>query len=272
MKTRRLVARATTISGERRGLIKASGLGLLATLCGRPAWAATPVPPQLAALRAWLKKHLPSVAASLNPGASDAQLDLLEKAIGQPLPEDFRVLYRWHNGQSPRAGTGPWYGLNFLSLDEVIDNWKVHADIIDHADRSDPFNFNESAMPGVVKAVYLDKGWIPFAHDWGGNFLGIDLEPDVNGVRGQVINFGRDEDRKYAIAPNLTAFVHWMVGELNRGNYSITRNEDGLPIFNTRWPQTEHFLDSITTLFPSVPRPRPEPAPRPSCDLPPVAS
>lgn len=269
MKTRHSTARAVTFSGERRGLIRAGGLGVLATFCGGASWAASPVPAQLAALQAWLKKHLPSVAANLNPGASDAQLDRLEKVIGQPLPEDFRVLYRWRNGQSQHVNTGPWYGLNFLSVDEVIDNWKVHADIIDHEGNNDP-NFNESAMPGVVKPVNWNKGWIPFADDSGGSFLGIDLDPDVNGVRGQVINFGVGEEIKYAVAPNLTAFVRWMVGELNRGNYAITRDEDNEPVFNTRWPATEDFLDSITTMFPSVPRPRPAPPARPSCDLPPI--
>lgn len=267
MKTEHSADRIVTFPGGRRGLIMAAGQGVLAAFCGSAAWAASPVPPQLAALQSWLKKHLPSVAASLNPGATDAHLDRLEKVIGQPLPQDFRTLYRWHDGQPRSATTGPWYGLNFLSIDDVIDNWKVDAHIIDYEANNDP-NFNESAMPGVVKTVHLNKGWIAFAHDGGGSFLGIDLDPDVNGVRGQVINFGVGERRKYAIAPSMTAFVQWMVGELNRGNYSITRDEDGEPDFNTRWPRTEDFLDSIPTLFPSVPRPRPEPSVPPPCDPP----
>ena len=271
MKTTHIAARVTKFSSERRELVRIGGLGLLATLCGSPAWTASPVPPHLAALQSWLKKHLPSVAASLNAGASDARLDRLEKVIGQPLPEDFRALYRWHDGQPPHAVTGLWYGLDFLSIDQVIDNWKVHAHIIDHEANNDP-NFNESALPGVVKTVGLNKGWIPFAHDWGGSFLGIDLDPDVNGVRGQVINFGVGELRKFAIAPSMTAFVQWMVGELNRGNYAITPGEDGQPEFNTRWPEAGSLLDSIPTMFPSVPRPKPEPPARLQCDPPPEAT
>ena len=89
----------------------------------------------------------------------------------------------------------------------------------------------------MVKPLYASKRWVPFAQDWGGNHLGIDLDPDVKGVAGQVINFGRDEEDKRAIAPSITAFVEWMLGELLRGNFSIERlnttfvSQDGLQQF-----------------------------------------
>src|SRR5687768_7352758 len=73
----------------------------------------------LAELDQWLARHLPEVAASLNPGASDEQLDHLATVIGVPLPDDYRALYRWHDGQKEHSLTGPWYGLGFPSLHQA---------------------------------------------------------------------------------------------------------------------------------------------------------
>ncbi|WP_409159815.1 hypothetical protein [Pectobacterium sp. B2J-2] len=39
------------------------------------------------------------------------------------------------------------------------------------------------------------------------------MDPDVQGTRGQVINCGRNEDRKIAISPSLDAFLHWTMGK-----------------------------------------------------------
>lgn len=124
---------------------------------------------------------------------------------------------------------------------------------------------NESSVsvkPGVVKQVYANKLWIPFAYDWGGNHLGIDLDPGVNGIRGQVINFGRDEDRKRAIAPNVTAFVQWLVGQLQVGNFLIEQEDDTGRSFNTLNPPSTHFLDAIQTLFKEPGEREPGVAPR----------
>jgi cell wall assembly regulator SMI1 len=244
----RMSEKIAVLSRRRRQMVKAIALLGLA-----PAWARARglAAGPLADLDVWLTRHLPEVAADLNPGATDAQLDRLSAKIGAPLPDDFRALYKWHDGQKDqKVNTGPWYGLTFLSLDRVLDQWKSWASVIDHS--SDPESMNESSVsvkPGVVKRLYANKLWIPFAYDWGGNHLGIDLDPDVNGIRGQVINFGRDEDRKRAIAPNVTGFVQWLVGQLQAGNFLIEKEDDGGHSFNTLNPPSTHFLDAIQTLF-----------------------
>ena len=42
--------------------------------------------------------HGIAVRANLAPGASDEELDHLAESRGVELPEDYRTLYRWHNG------------------------------------------------------------------------------------------------------------------------------------------------------------------------------
>jgi cell wall assembly regulator SMI1 len=236
------------LSRRRRQMVKAAVmLSLVPALASARSLAAGP----LADLDVWMAGHLPEVAADLNPGATDAQLDRLSAKIGAPLPDDFRALYKWHNGQKgDKVYVGPWYGLTFLSLDRVLEQWKTWVKVIDHS--LDPQSMNESSIsvkPGVVKRRYANKLWIPFADDGGGNHLGVDLDPGANGIRGQVINFGRDEDRKRAIAPNVTAFVQWLVGQLQAGNFLIEQEDDTGRSFNTLNPPSTHFLDAIQTLF-----------------------
>lgn len=237
---------ATGPSHRRRQVLKTAALvGLMPQL----ATARDLTARLLAELDRWLVRHLPPVAAALNPGATDAQLDHLASVIGAPLPDDYRTLYKWHNGQREVKDlyTGPWYGLDFPSLDQVEVAWQSWKPMAD--DKWSELNeLVVSIKPGVVKPLYANRGWIPFAQA-GNNYLGIDLDPDVQGIRGQVINFGRDEDLKRAIAPNVTAFVQWYVEQLRSGNFRIeTRQDTGLD-FNTLNPPTRHFLDAIQVMF-----------------------
>mmetsp|Transcript_12374 Transcript_12374/g.37252 ORF Transcript_12374/g.37252 Transcript_12374/m.37252 type:complete len:473 (+) Transcript_12374:86-1504(+) len=50
-------------------------------------------------IRYWTARHLPDVAQSLRPGASEADLAAAEAALGFPLPPALRVQYRFCDGQ-----------------------------------------------------------------------------------------------------------------------------------------------------------------------------
>jgi F-box protein 3 len=47
----------------------------------------------------WTAAHVPAVAASLRPGATEAELDEAEAQLGFALPEALRALYAVHDGQ-----------------------------------------------------------------------------------------------------------------------------------------------------------------------------
>jgi len=206
-------------------------------------------------LENWLVTHLPEVAADLQPGASQAALQGVASALGVALPEDFQQLYRWHDGQAMAVNAGPWYGLNFLPLARVQSECELWRETLREMDTESLADLNEgmqSTPPGHVRKQYGNALWIPFAYDWGGNYLGIDLDPDTQGTKGQVINFGRDEERKIAVAPSLAAFVGWLVSELEAGNFNLQQEDDGGRSFNTLRPPTFHFLDALATLFPAT--------------------
>src|SRR5258708_1856634 len=74
----------------------------------------------------WLKKHWPE--ARLAPGASNAQIDKAEAALGLRLPKDVRRSYRVHDG-SPSVTLiplGPWrVTFSLLPLSGVIAHGKT---------------------------------------------------------------------------------------------------------------------------------------------------
>ncbi len=93
----------------------------------------------------------------------------------------------------------------------------------------------KSKPSNTIKEIYFHNKWIPFISDVGGNYIGYDLDPDQNGVKGQIIIFGRDELESVVIGKSLTEFLTKISDDLsfNNGNYLLNRN---------------HLFDNIKTL------------------------
>jgi cell wall assembly regulator SMI1 len=154
----------------------------------------------------WLRRYAPEVAGQLRPPAGEADLDALEARLGQRMPEDVRALYLLHAGQTSQLCLGVVYGLEFHTLSEVASEWNEWRELREAAGY-DPTDHDASEgvfEPGVVHTAYTTPGWIPLFRVPGrADFLGVDLNPLPGGTYGQVINFGRDEPRKYAAFPRL---------------------------------------------------------------------
>ena len=193
-------------------------------------------------IEAWFNEHLPEVLADLNPGASIGEIESLETKIGVELPNSLRKFYQWHNGQKGEILTGLFYGLEWLSLESIYIEWESWSELEDEGFAS---MSGKSFHPGLVKEVYINKQWIPFASDGGGNNLGIDLDPGAQGTVGQVINFGADEDTKYVLADDFESFLSWFITQLESGNYIVDEDSDLGKVFQIKTPNLEHFLDAV---------------------------
>jgi cell wall assembly regulator SMI1 len=237
-------------SSQRRRLLMQSGLVALLPAAGL-AEAVTGLLPHHE-LEVWLKVHLPRVVAALQPPASEARLNRLESLIGVALPEDYRSLYRWHNGQTEKVFAGPWPGLRFMPLDLVEKQWKFWYHLLDRETPEGRASYDEMAVsvrPGTIKEKYVNARWIPFAECGSSDYLGIDLDPGPNGSYGQVINFGRDQDLKRVVAPNIAAFTEWVLVLLRSGNFYIEDIDDGDVDFGLANPRTNDFLWALQTLL-----------------------
>lgn len=164
-------------------------------------------------LERWCQRHHPALLRALRPGASEAELQGLERHIGQPLPPDVRVSLALHDGEEGWRGT--LCSDQLLSAERIATEWDMWREAEDY---NEEYRDEMSSSPKDAVALdYANLGWIPLAVDGGNNCLGVDLAPGPAGSRGQVINFGRDEKRKCVLAADWAEFLSGYADYLESG-------------------------------------------------------
>lgn len=76
----------------------------------------------------------------------------------------------------------------------------------------------------TIKKIYFHYKWLPFITDEGGNYIGLDLDPDKNGTKRQVINFGRDEDEMVVLGKSLDEFLDMCLAETKKKDSGEFKN------------------------------------------------
>ncbi len=173
-----------------------------------------------------LEKQYPGYNQLFNPPATDDEIKAYEQLIGKSLPDDYRALYLSHNGQQrfEKYGLAFFFSLPFLSIRESMEQWKSLNQQLGDTSQADVKS--HSVPADYIREQYIHPAWIPISKDSGGNFIGVDLDPDANGTYGQVINFGRDEDTKYVIAPGVNELLAYMLDLIQKNRLSILEQED----------------------------------------------
>jgi len=191
-----------------------------------------------------LQGRFPELGKSMNAPASEVEIKAFEEKIGWSLPEDLREFYRIHNGESEEVGF--FFGLPFLSLTGAAFEWEAWASIADEGESG--LDTNVSSVPDQhIKENYANRNYIPISKDFGGNNLGVDLDPGPLGKRGQVINFGRDEEMRFVIAESLTEFLEFILAQLKAKNFKIVRIDEDIHWYLSE-PANEHFLATLQQL------------------------
>jgi cell wall assembly regulator SMI1 len=215
----------------------------------------TDISASIARILAWSDAHLPQLRTLLLPGATEQDIAAAEATIGHRLPDDVRMLYLAHDGQDAQVGMpGLFYGCEFLPLSGMVQEWQNWADILRESPDINVEIDGQTSWPrGAVAEVYINTGWIPFSKDWGGNNLGVDLDPGAVGEKGQIIVFGRDESEKLVVAKSMASFLHWLADQFEAGNHDIIEHDEGggeIGIeFNMANPAKGHFHDSLREIF-----------------------
>ncbi|HSI62294.1 MAG TPA: SMI1/KNR4 family protein [Candidatus Saccharimonadia bacterium] len=172
---------------------------------------------------AWLLVSAPQAHASLRPGASEAQIEELEKLVGVKFPADIRDSYRLHDGQ---AREGPWLldGRELLSLERIAEEWKVWKDLLDGGDfdgiSSDPDEF--------VRSDWWHPAWIPLSYDGAGNHDCLDMAPTEKGAVGQIIDFWHDDAARSVKATSFTTWLEGLVTGVEVGKYAYSEEYHGI--------------------------------------------
>jgi cell wall assembly regulator SMI1 len=203
------------------------------------------VPAAWARLTAWLGAHLPKTLKSLRPGAKGTEIRAVERVIGRALPEDVVECYCLHDGQRYGAAAGLVYGLELLPLRECLRVWRGRRSR-EETSATSRFDENCRSFPHqAVQTRYTCSAWFPLSDDEAGNHLGIDLEPGPAGKSGQVINFGRDEERHCVWAFSWGRFLTDLADELEAGNHHLEPPTEWEPgRFNLLKPSVDRFLQA----------------------------
>lgn len=161
---------------------------------------------------------------NLNKGIIDEQIKKAEQVLGFSFPSELAELYKCNNGNitngEKNVYLGAILGLQFISLEVLIYTWKEWCEFT-HEKALD--KYCTSINEGKIKCLYANDHWIPFASDGWGNHIGIDLDPDINGTIGQVINFGRDENDKIVLSNNLNEFLELMINIIKSKDFKLVK-------------------------------------------------
>ena len=183
--------------------------------------------------------------ANFNEGVSEKEWNRYASQFGFDLPEKMKELYSLCNGDNDTFIAGSILGMKFLSIEQVYSEWKIQNEVISSLSTTDLQKLNEhctSIEPGKIKCQCMNTLWIPIADDSGGNYIGIDLDPDDHGTVGQIINFGRDENEKIVIASSLHEFIVLIADIIESDECVMEEFEDQqVFVFDGHW----HAIDYL---------------------------
>lgn len=163
--------------------------------------------PLIERMDAWLAANRAGYHAALQSGVSDAQLDAFEAKFSLTLPEAFRALYRWRNGQ-PNSSFDSFQDNRMLSsLEDIADTKEMLDDMIG-SDFEDPATWR--------------RGWVPFLSNGGGSYLCVDVDAQGGSQPGQLIAFWKaDEDRPVEHA-SVQAWLADLVASMEAGALELS--------------------------------------------------
>lgn len=130
-----------------------------------------------------LFSKMPFLEKTLRAGVSENSIKTAEAELGFGFPKELKNLYLSNDGDNNEAVCGMMLGFRFLSLEGMLSVWR--------------------SMKNVPQ--YADKRWLSFGSDSGGNFIGVNLDPDDSGKAERIVFFGRDEQEETVIADSLGA-------------------------------------------------------------------
>jgi cell wall assembly regulator SMI1 len=174
----------------------------------------------------WLERHAPLAHANLAGPASAAQIAEVEGVTGQILPDGVKDVWRLNNGQKQTMIATTVNDaivciptLSFLSTDLTIAIWREWDKLRRTDVKIDELqSCGSSPEAGVVQPLYTHPAWIPLWSDpTSADFIGVDLAPGEKGQRGQIINFGRDEEEHRCYAPHFEGLLQILLEEVESG-------------------------------------------------------
>ena len=155
----------------------------------------------------------PYLYASKNATDNDREILKIDEKAEQPI---FKIVSELYGLEKE---TYNWDELKFTVYQD--GNYEVERAMYDF-DKT--INFT-STPENAIRKIYFHYKWLPVFSDYSGNFIGIDMDPDISGNKGQVINFGRDEEDMVVLAENLESLFDLILIELSQPKNRLINND-----------------------------------------------
>ncbi len=175
-----------------------------------------------ARLESWARANAPEILAELNDGASNADIEALESALGIALPPAFKASLSVHNGEDDGWPCRVFaeHGA-YLSTSRIVEEWQArqrHADAIESEPGEGALD-DVMSVDGPVQAKLFMPGWVPFLECNGDIFWAMDFNPAAGGTPGQIIEVDWEACSWSVVADSFTAFLEDYVIDLEQGEY-----------------------------------------------------
>lgn len=145
-------------------------------------------------LEALLRDKRPDYLATFHPGASETEIAAAEAAVGFPIDEELKTLYRWRNGH-PRDGVGCFQ--NYMTLMPIAQ--------MQATQRALSSLLNAGEFHGMTN--WWHARWLPFLEGPSGDYLCVDMAGTFGGRPGQLIDFVHNDPTRTIVAPNLASWL-----------------------------------------------------------------
>lgn len=155
-----------------------------------------------------MKKYINGLNEMLNCGASIIDLDKVESIAGTSLPQEFKNLYLKYNGEKENLIFGIMAGMRWMSTESILEE-------IDEI-RSLDIKIDDDNLEFIRSGEIINE-WIPFADDFQGKYLALDLNPNIRGIYGQVIVINTQMERAFVLAESFDDFLDLIIEKLEIG-------------------------------------------------------
>lgn len=157
-------------------------------------------------------------------GACQDEITLFEGKFDIVLPADFKELYKYKNGSKffsvlPSVIDEREMAFCLMSLQEIENSKKYFqnrnallSEFPEHFTAQDIEKMKDSR----IKPYLFNRKWFPFAQYCDSCYLMLDLDPDKEGEKGQIICYIHDPDEVVYVAPNITELVSGIFEEIIR--------------------------------------------------------
>lgn len=157
-------------------------------------------------------------------GVCQDEITLFEGKFDIVLPADFKELYKYKNGSKffsvlPSVIDEREMAFCLMSLQEIENSKKYFqnrnallSEFPEHFTAQDIEKMKDSR----IKPYLFNRKWFPFAQYCDSCYLMLDLDPDKEGEKGQIICYIHDPDEVVYVALNITELISGIFEEIIR--------------------------------------------------------